>query len=171
MPTRPAVPSDALEPRRRFVRHHRDGQPRWRQGRIGADDSRRPALPLPMGSTSAGRQRGSRLLHQLGDFTAHAAAGLLVAGAVVGWLIVGVVLGFPNWWDNALYIVSSSITLVMVFAIQHTQARQQSATQRKLDELLRALPAADNHLIAVEEAPDAELEALAALNLADREQA
>jgi len=48
----------------------------------------------------------------------------------------------------------------MVFAIQHTQARQESATQRKLDELLRALPAADNRLIAVEQGPDAELEAL-----------
>jgi len=59
----------------------------------------------------------------------------------------------------------------MVFAIQHTQARQQSATQRKLDELLRAQPLADNRIIAVEEAPDAELEALADLNLADREQA
>ena len=70
-----------------------------------------------------------------------------------------------------LYSVSTSITLVMVFAIQHTQARQQSATQRKLDELLRAQPLADNRIIAVEEAPDAELEALADLNQADREQA
>ncbi len=59
----------------------------------------------------------------------------------------------------------------MVFAIQHTQARQQSGTQRKLDELLRAQPLADNRIIAVEEAPDAELEALADLNMADREQA
>ena len=57
----------------------------------------------------------------------------------------------------------------MVFAIQHTQARQQSATQRKLDELLRALPSADNTLISVEEAPDHELEARATLNLSDRE--
>ena len=51
---------------------------------------------------------GSRLLHQLGDFTAHAAAGLLAAAAVLAWAAVGVVLGFPNWWDNVLYIVSSS---------------------------------------------------------------
>lgn len=73
--------------------------------------------------------------------------------------------------SSARQLVSSSVTLVMVFAIQHTQTRQQSATQRKLDELLRALPAADRRLIAVEEAPDAELEALAELNLADRDQA
>ena len=68
-----------------------------------------------------------------------------------------------------LYSSSSAVTLVMVFAIQHSQARHQSAIQRKLDELLRSQPAADDHLIAAEDAPDEELEALAVLNLADRE--
>ncbi len=97
--------------------------------------------------------------------------GLIAAGAVLAWVAVGLLTGFPSWWQTVLYSVSSSITLVMVFAIQHTQARQQSATQRKLDELVRTQPSADNRLIALEEAPDAELEALADLNLADREQA
>ena len=85
------------------------------------------------------------------------------------WLVVGLISGFPGWWETVLYSVTSAVTLVMVFVIQHTQTRQQSATQRKLDELLRALPSADDRLIAVEEAPDQELEALAELNLADRE--
>ncbi len=159
----------AVEQRRRFVRQ-RGNPPRWQRGRIGPAGALLTRA-LPGADPAAGRQAGSQLLHQLGDFTAHAAAGLLAAAAVLAWVVVGVVLGFPNWWDNVLYIVSSSVTLVMVFAIQHTQARQQSATQRKLDELLRALPAADSRLIAVEEAPDAELEALAELNLADRDQA
>ncbi len=57
----------------------------------------------------------------------------------------------------------------MVFAIQHTQARQQAAIQRKLDEVLRAITTADDRLIAVEEAPDEELEALADLNMEDRD--
>ena len=47
----------------------------------------------------------------------------------------------------------------MVFVIQHTQARAQEATQRKLDEILRASPEADNSLITLEEAPDNELKA------------
>jgi len=50
----------------------------------------------------------------------------------------------------------------MVFVIQHRQSRQQVATQRKLDEILRALPPADNALIALEEASDDAL--AAALN-------
>jgi low affinity Fe/Cu permease len=46
-----------------------------------------------------------------------------------------------------------AVTLVMVFAIQHTQGREQAATQRKLDELIRALPGADESLMMLEEAP------------------
>jgi len=49
----------------------------------------------------------------------------------------------------------------MVFVVQHTQARQQRATQRKLDEILRALPSADNSLLTLEHASDAELRATA----------
>ena len=117
------------------------------------------------------RQPGSRTLHRLGDASAHSGAGLVVAGAVICWLVVGAVTAFPGWWATVLEVVSSSITLVMVFTIQHTQARQQAASQRKLDELLRAVPTADNRLIAVEEAPDDELAALADRNLAHRERA
>jgi low affinity Fe/Cu permease len=119
------------------------------------------------------RQRAfsSRILHRLGQFSAHAGAGLLVAGLVLGWLVVGVIVNFPAWWDNALYIASSLITLIMVFAVQHTQARQAAATQRKLDELLRAIPAADNHLIALEEVPEQQLDELNQRNLIDRENA
>jgi low affinity Fe/Cu permease len=169
----PSPDLGAITRRRRWVAQ-RGSRPQWRRGLVRPSSTRRRPVIVAAGGggASAGqRQRGSRLLHRLGDFSAHAAAGLLAAGAVLAWLAVGLVTAFPGWWETVLYSVSSSITLVMVFAIQHTQARQQSATQRKLDELLRAQPSADNRLIAVEEAPDAELEALADLNLADREQA
>jgi low affinity Fe/Cu permease len=47
----------------------------------------------------------------------------------------------------------------MVSVIQHTQARQQPATQRKLDQILQALPGADNALLSLEHASDGELRA------------
>jgi low affinity Fe/Cu permease len=47
----------------------------------------------------------------------------------------------------------------MVVMIQHTQARYQRATQRKLDEILLAMPAADNALLTLEHASDDELHA------------
>ena len=79
--------------------------------------------------------------------------------------------GFPAWWQTMLYSVTGSITFVMVFVIQHTQERQTSATQRKLDELIRSSVRADNTLIAVEESADEHLQALAHLNIADRTRA
>jgi low affinity Fe/Cu permease len=70
-----------------------------------------------------------------------------------------------------LYSASSCVTLLMVFVIQHSSTRQQLSMQRKLDELLRALPDADDRVIAVEEAPDDELEELAGQSLERRERA
>jgi len=67
--------------------------------------------------------------------------------------------GFPARLETAFQTLAAATTLAMVFVIQHTQARAQEATQRKLDEILRASPEADNSLITLEEAPDSELRA------------
>ena len=90
---------------------------------------------------------------------------------VASWAVVGFIFGFPQWWQTVLYSVTGSVTFVMVFVIQHAQQRQTFGTQRKLDELIRSSSHADNTLIAVEEAPDEHLQALAHLNIADRKQA
>jgi len=165
-----------IESRRQQIREHSDRRrPRRRIELVRPSMTRRwlrVPVPTPRSKREAAdRQPGSWWLHRLGKATAHAGAGLLAAGAVFGWTVVGAVTEYPAWWQTVLYSVSASITVVMVFAIQHTQARQQSATQRKLDELLRALPAADNRLIATEGAPDDELKALAELNDRDRDHA
>jgi low affinity Fe/Cu permease len=144
----------------------------WIEDRRDAGPDRRHRYGPVLTEHAAGwtdRTPASRTLHRLGELTARPIAGVVVALAVVVWGGVGLATGFPHWWEVGLYATSTSITLVMVFAIQHTQARQEMAIQRKLDELLRAVPAADNGLIAAEDAPDDELDALAALNRADRE--
>ncbi len=53
--------------------------------------------------------------------------------------------------------IAESFTLVMLFAIQHTQSRQQIALQLKLNELIRTSPHADDLLVLIELAEDAEL--------------
>jgi low affinity Fe/Cu permease len=164
--TGPPEPDDVIADRRRQVRGTEE--PEWRRGLIrGAPGGTLPAH----GEGWHERHWSSRALHRLGEASAHAGAGLAAALAVLGWVAVGLATDFPDWWEKVLYASSSSVTLVMVFAIQHTQTRQQSATQRKLDELLRAQPAADDSVIAVEEAPDHELQARAGLNMADRRSA
>ncbi len=62
-------------------------------------------------------------------------------------------LGFPGGWVVAFEVTVAALTLMMVFTIQHTQSREQAATQRKLDELLRAVPGAAASLMMLEEAP------------------
>jgi len=108
--------------------------------------------------------RSSNLLHQLGSWSSQAAAGVTVAGLLAGWIVVGVATGFPSWWQAVLYSTSSAVTMVMVFAIQHTQRRQQLVLQRKLDELVRAQPGADDRMIAAEAGTDAELDELIEAN-------
>lgn len=144
--------------------------PTWRRGLFGGSgqDSDLPGA-AERARRWGERSTSSRLLHRIDATSSHAGSGAVAALWMLIWLVVGLVYEFPAWWETVLYSVTSAVTLVMVFVIQHTQTRQHSATQRKLDELLRAMPTADDRLIAVEEAPDQELEALAELNLADRE--
>jgi low affinity Fe/Cu permease len=76
------------------------------------------------------------------------------------WVILSVAIGFPSRLETIFQTLVAALTLAMVFVIQHTQAREQIATQRKLDEILRALPNADNRLIAFEDASDSDLAAV-----------
>jgi low affinity Fe/Cu permease len=95
----------------------------------------------------------SRILYRIEHYTSLPAVALAVVVAVLGLVILGAVLGFPDAWVTAFQVSVAAITLVMVFAIQHTQGREQAATQRKLDELIRALPGANESLMMLEEAP------------------
>ena len=117
------------------------------------------------------RQRhwSSRLLHRVGEVVSHSATGIIAAVVVAVWTVVGIVSRFPIWWQTTLYSVTGSVTFVMVFIIQHTQQRQTAATQRKLDEMLRSSEDANSALIAVEEAPDEDLERLARADVSERE--
>lgn len=79
---------------------------------------------------------------------------LTVVVADLLWVLFSVVRGFPGRLETAFQAIVAALTLAMVFVIQHTQARHQVTTQRKLDEILRAMPQADNSIIALEDAND-----------------
>jgi low affinity Fe/Cu permease len=44
-------------------------------------------------------------------------------------------------------------TWILVILIQHTQTHQETALQTKVDELIKAIDAADNRLIGLEKQP------------------
>ena len=77
--------------------------------------------------------------------------------ADLAWVLLSVAMGFPGLEERIFQTLVAALTLAMVFVIQHTQAREQSATQRKLDEILQALPGADNSLLMLEHASHDEL--------------
>ena len=107
-------------------------------------------------------------LHRVGVAASHSWAGVVVFIAAETWVVVGFSVGFSRAWQAGRMCTTSMVTVVMLFALQHLQARDESATQRKLDEILRSLPGADNRLIAVEERSDEELAVLAVMNREDR---
>ena len=84
----------------------------------------------------------------------------LVALAVIASVVVLALRGFPSKWENAFSAVATAITLIMLFVIQPTQSRHQASLQLKLDELIRASPAADDQLVRIEVADEAELDEL-----------
>ena len=96
----------------------------------------------------------SRLLHTIDHYTSIPSATIVLATVLAASVTVGVVLGFPSAWMTAFEITTSVLTLMMVTVIQHTQGREQTATQRKLDELLRASPYALSELMMLEEESD-----------------
>ena len=104
-----------------------------------------------------GRSPGSRLLSGVDRLAARPLSALVVITADIAWVLVSVAAGFPARWESVFQALVAALTLAMVFVIQHTQARQQAATQRKLDEILQALPGADNALMALEHASDEEM--------------
>jgi Low affinity iron permease len=65
--------------------------------------------------------------------------------------------------DRGRSLGSRLLSAVDQRASRHTQARQQAAVHRKLDEILQAMPGADNSLLTLEHASDDELHATGVL--------
>jgi low affinity Fe/Cu permease len=101
----------------------------------------------------------SRFLHAVDRISSRPRLAIVLITADVLWVIFSFAVDLPTRLEVGFQTVVAAITVAMVFVIQHIQARQEAVTQRKLDEILRALPAADNSLITLEEAPDSELRA------------
>ena len=102
-------------------------------------------------------QRISRVLHWIGDLTARSGVAAIAAVIVIVFAVVLAIAGFPARWETGFSTAGTAITLLLLFVIQHTQNRQQVATQLKLDELIRTSPAADPLLVKIEKAKDEEL--------------
>jgi low affinity Fe/Cu permease len=99
----------------------------------------------------------SRLLHGVDSWTSKAWAAAVLSVASVAALVLSLLARS----DHALTVMAAVVqvvTLVMVFVIQHTQSRDQRINHRKLDELLHAIPEADDRIVMLERASDEEID-------------
>ena len=76
------------------------------------------------------------------------------------WIVSGPTFHFSNTWQLIINTATTIITFLMVFLIQNTQNRDAKAVHLKLDELIRALKGARNHLVDLEDLSDDELREL-----------
>ena len=113
----------------------------------------------PVPARGLSRPLVSRLLSRVDRYASRPLAVVFVVIAAGAWIIASIAAGFPARWETIFQTLVAALTLAMVFVIQHPQARHQRATQRKLDEILLAMPGADNALLTLEHASDDELHA------------
>lgn len=117
----------------------------------------RPTVGTDSDGDVTNRPPTSRALQALHEVTTRPLIAITVGVIVVAFWIVILATDFDQDVQFAFATLCSGVTVVMVFVLHHTQQRQQMALQVKLNEIVRALPRADDRLIAVEMSSDDEL--------------
>lgn len=91
-------------------------------------------------------------------WTGRPVAFILAFSTIVVWSLTGPLFHYSDTWQLVINTGTTIITFLMVFLIQNTQNRDTLALQVKLSELILALNEADNHLAAIENSSDEELQ-------------
>ena len=76
------------------------------------------------------------------------------------WLASGPLFDYSDRWQLIINTGTTIVTFLMVFLIQNAQNRDAKALHLKLDELIRGVQGARNHLVNLEECTDEELDRL-----------
>ncbi len=85
---------------------------------------------------------------------------ILAVLVIVAWLVTGPLFHYSDTWQLVINTSTTIVTFLMVFLIQRAQNKDAVAIQLKLNELIAATAGASNHLIAVEQRPEHELQIL-----------
>ena len=92
--------------------------------------------------------------------TGHPFAFVVAVAVIVIWAVTGPLFGFSDTWQLVINTGTTIVTFLMVFLIQNTQNRDSKAVHLKLDELIRAVGGARNHLVDIERLSDQDLQRL-----------
>jgi low affinity Fe/Cu permease len=76
------------------------------------------------------------------------------------WVATGPIFHFSDTWQLVINTGTTIITFLMVFVIQHSQNKDTTAVQLKLNELIAASSTSSNRLIDIEDLSDKELKTI-----------
>ena len=85
---------------------------------------------------------------------------VIAIAIIVVWALTGHIFHYSDTWQLIINTGTTIVTFLMVFLIQNTQNRDAKAVALKLDELIRAVGPARNHLVDIERLSDQELQKL-----------
>jgi low affinity Fe/Cu permease len=129
-----------------------------------AEFPRCPQAVIQLGSTREGvtvvaawfAHMSKRVASWSGSYRAFVGA----VAIILVWAATGPLFGFTDTWQLVINTGTTVVTFLMVFLIQNTQNRDARAVHLKLDEIIRAIDAADDSMIRTEGDTDDELTAL-----------
>jgi low affinity Fe/Cu permease len=85
---------------------------------------------------------------------------VIAIAIIVIWAASGHLFHYSDTWQLIINTGTTIVTFLMVFLIQNTQNRDSKAVHLKLDELIRAVGGARNHMVDLERLSDQELQKL-----------
>src|SRR2546421_12201469 len=101
-----------------------------------------------------------KFAHRISQWAGTSWAFMLAMLIIIVWGITGPIFKYSDTWQLVINTGTTIITFLMVFLIQNTQNRQDTAIQIKLDELLKGVKGARTSLVDIEELSDEELDKL-----------
>ena len=96
-------------------------------------------------------ERFTRFASAAAHETGHLSAFTLSIVLVLAWLVSGPVFHWSDTWQLYANTVTTVITFLMVFVLQHTQNRDSLALHVELDGIIKAIEGVDDRLLAAED--------------------
>lgn len=81
----------------------------------------------------------------------------IALSSIALWALLGPKFKYSDTWQLVINTGTTIVTFLMVFLIQNTQNKDTAAIHVKLNEIIKALEAADNSVAAVEKLAPGEL--------------